>query len=151
MGTRGPVPKGEKSKANRTFPGVPPVPPHLTDAAKAEYTRAGNLLSMTIEHHDQAVLAAYAQATAEVAQFNEELKTEGYIITNAETGGRYLNPKHSARSSAHKLMLATAIQLGLTPAARARLQGTVGAPPPRETAPTGPAAFDAANGGAQGA
>jgi P27 family predicted phage terminase small subunit len=120
---------------------VPPAPSHLSPNAADEYDRVALLLNDSIQHHDSALLAAYAQASAEVSQFTEQLRTEGAILT-AATGGRYLHPAHAARASAHKLLLATATQLGLSPAARARL-GAVTTP---AALPVGPESFNATYG-----
>jgi P27 family predicted phage terminase small subunit len=122
---------------------VPPAPNHLSPKAADEYDRVALLLEDSIQHHDAAVLAAYAAAFDEVATFTEQLRTEGHILKSA-TGGRYLHPAHAARASAHKLLLATATQLGLSPAARARL-GQIVTP---AALPDGPESFNAKHGNA---
>lgn len=125
MGARGPVSRSATNSAPRSAPGVPAAPAHITAAAAAEYHRTAELLADTIQEHDAALLATYAQAVADIAFFTEQLTREGHILT-AVTGGRYLHPAHSARASAHKLLLATAAQLGLSPAARARIGSGAG-------------------------
>ena len=143
MGARGPAPQTGSAAQARTAPGVPPAPLHLSPLAAEEYDRVALLLEDSIQHHDAALLAAYAQASAEVSQFTEQLRKEGAILT-AATGGRYLHPAHAARASAHKLLLATATQLGLSPAARARL----GASSTPAELPVGPESFNAVHGAA---
>lgn len=141
MGARGPAPQIKAGSATRTAPGVPPAPAYLSPSAAEEYGRIADLLNDSLQHHDAALLAAYAAASDEVATFTEQLRKEGAILQSA-TGGRYLHPAHAARASAHKLLLATATQLGLSPAARARL-GAVSAP---AALPVGPESFNAAFG-----
>jgi len=141
MGARGPAPHIPAGSAARTAPGVPPAPAHLSPSAADEYDRVALLLNDSLQHHDAAVLATYAAAADEVATFTEQLRSEGHILKSA-TGGRYLHPAHAARASAHKLLLATATQLGLSPAARARLGQTT----TPAALPVGPEAFNAAFG-----
>jgi P27 family predicted phage terminase small subunit len=141
MGARGPAPHIPAGSAARSAPGVPPAPNHLSPNAADEYDRVALLLNDSLQQHDAAVLAAYAAAVEEVATFTEQLRTEGHILKSA-TGGRYLHPAHAARASAHKLLLATATQLGLSPAARARL-GAVNTP---AALPVGPESFNATYG-----
>lgn len=149
MGSRGPLPFTSRPGSNagatneRSEP-MPDAPEHLSAAAKEEYRRIV-ALNPHLTASDSTTLADHAQAVAEIAECNRVLAKDGMIIT-ATGGNRYIHPQHAARASAHKLRLATAIQLGLTPAARAR-NGQPGANAnPASQPTTGPAAFAAAHG-----
>lgn len=149
MGARGPLPFTARpgttagTAATRAEP-MPDPPDWLTEGAAAEYRRL-----VALHPHwtaaDASILTTHAQAVDEHAAISRRL-TVDTITSKAGTGGEYLNPLFNARSTAQKTIERTALQLGLTPAARAR-SGQPGAGQGQPHQPTtGPAAFAAMHG-----
>jgi P27 family predicted phage terminase small subunit len=119
MGRRGPLPAatGEPLPLPAAkLPAAAPAP--LSVEAAAEYARLAPLLPH-VSATAASVLAVHCQAAAEIAACSEQLAREGLVLSSP-TGTTYLNPAHAARASAHKVLLATATHLGLTPSSRAR-------------------------------
>lgn len=133
MGARGPLPR--TATAPRSAPGqpLPPPPDYLPEPARAEYTRIAHLMADTLTPADATLLATYAQAVHEHAEISRRLTPETMTV-RAPTGGEYLHPLFSARSTCQKTIERCAAALGLSPAARARS----GAPTPAHASHPGP-------------
>ncbi|HEY1190440.1 MAG TPA: phage terminase small subunit P27 family [Gemmata sp.] len=149
MGARGPKPKnpalkllagnpGKRpvqggAKTGRIRKGAPARPPELTGEAAAEWDRlapeldAAGLLAVT----DRGILAAYCLAVADMLAARDAINREGRIITTPvqTSRGEVIGHKHQEHPAARMLERASsridklAAALGLSPAARSRLEG----------------------------
>jgi P27 family predicted phage terminase small subunit len=140
---RGPKPTPTATKELRGNPGKrplndaeprppqrrPPCPPHLDDAAKAEWRWITRYLLdigvLTVI--DKAALAAYCQAYSRWAKAEETLKTTGLVLKSAE-GNFYTNPYLAVANKALAQMHSFLCEFGLTPASRTRVKATLDDP-----------------------
>ena len=115
-----------KRKLNNSGPrldGTTPECPVWLDAeAKREWDRVVHALheSGILTNVDRAVLAAYCQSYARWVEAETQVEKEGQVLER-QSGRHYLNPNLAAASLALKQLMAYAVQLGLTPAARSRI------------------------------
>lgn len=102
---------------------VPTCPKWLGDEAKAEWRRISKLMvrMRTLTEADAAVLALYCNAWRQLIDAEKRLLTDGYTF-ETEKGYVGISPWVSIRDSSADRVLRLAAQLGLTPAARARLR-----------------------------
>jgi len=137
-----------KRKLNKNEPkptiGIPPVPDHLSDEAKAEWTRIAvdlNAIGL-LTHVDRAALAAYCQAWADWVEAEEQLRRYGKVVKSpvkvvtrrsggaevTETSGGFpmQSPFLPIRNRALELMHKFLTEFGMTPAARSRISVTHG-------------------------
>lgn len=125
-----------------------PAPPaFMGEAARAEWRRLVDRLADVglMTDLDVAALAAYCQAYARWVQAEEALarfaeadpRTHG-IIVKTSNGNAIQSPLVGAANTAMQLMHRLAVEFGMTPAARSRLDVDVGsAAPPPEKGKTG--------------
>jgi P27 family predicted phage terminase small subunit len=110
---------------------IPPVPAELCDDAKEEWARvsvelhrAGMLTTV-----DRGVLAAYCQAYGRFITAERMLRklaeknpaTQGLIIKTTN-GNAIQNPLIGIANKAHNDMVRYAVEFGMTPSARSRIQ-----------------------------
>lgn len=132
-----PIPKGEPTPA---IPDKPPEPPSfLSDYAKQEWAR------ISVEVHalrlltavDLMSFAAYCMAVARWREAEEALALMASkdpvmrgLTVKSKAGTAMENPLVYTSRRAAQEMLRAAHEFGLTPYARAHLNGGVGGPPP---------------------
>jgi P27 family predicted phage terminase small subunit len=101
-----------------------PPPPELTDpTARAEWTR----LVPTLQHLttvDRSTMLAYCVKYAQWVALETAVASGGFLVKGAH-GGKVANPVIALANKAYALFLKAAIELGLTPTQRPRVQ-TVG-------------------------
>ena len=114
----------------------PACPGWLGPEARAEWKRVAKLLGAAglLSDLDQAVLAAYCQATVEHRLATGTLEREGRVITDDAHGGRLqAHPANQLQRSAWAAIEKFAKILGLDPASRGRMAAIAG--PVKTTAP----------------
>ena len=126
MGARGPLPRTATAGAPAPVEPLPPPPDYLPEPARAEYLRIAAVVP-GLSAADATLLATYAQAVHEHAELSRRLTPETMTI-RAPTGGEYLHPLFTARSTCQKTLERCAAALGLSPAARARSGAPTSAP-----------------------
>lgn len=106
-------------------PLMPPCPAWLSLEAKREWRKvAPELFRMgVLTVVDGAVLAGYCESMAAFEAAVEQLREKGSTTFNTPSGYKQQRPEVGMRNSAMMLVLRFAQELGLTPAARARLEG----------------------------
>lgn len=116
--------------------GIPTCPSHLNRDARAEWRRISAELVMLglLTCVDRAALAAYCSAYARWAAAEKAVAKFGLVIKSPKSGFPIANPYVGIANTALDLMRKFAVEFGLTPASRTRLQV--------EPA-TGPDAFEA--------
>jgi P27 family predicted phage terminase small subunit len=141
MGKKGPRPTPARLKLLRGNPGrrpvedrtprpargVPKAPPHLSKEAKAEWKRVTAELDAAglLTRADRAALAAYCVVWARWVEAETALAAKGPVYATAE-GNLAQNPWLWVCNKALDQLRAYAVQFGLSPASRTRLE----APPP---------------------
>lgn len=150
MGARGPRPKPIEAKVLQgTFrpdrapknPACPPVelpgaPAWLPAAAKREWNRVGALLleARLVSKLDLGVLAIYCCALADMEWARREMAKPGGRVMKLKGGYRQVAPAVSIYQQATERLRQAAAELGLSPAARARVE----AAPPDDDRPANP-------------
>ncbi len=114
-------------------PAVPPAPEWLCDVARIEWQRVAPLMhgQRLLAEVDMAVLAAYCEMFAEVAELTGLLR-EGRRYLLEEDGQPRKYPISEERRKAIQRMQSLAGELGLTPATRSKVSAI---PAPVETDP----------------
>lgn len=104
--------------------GCPDCPPHLSDAARAEWQRLATTLHEmgVLTLADRAALAAYCQAWGRWVEAEEKLKGTPTLL-KAPSGYVQQNPWLSIANKQLELMGRYMAELGLTPASRSRVIG----------------------------
>jgi P27 family predicted phage terminase small subunit len=108
---------------------IPPVPPNLSDEAKAEWERrAPELAALGIlTSIDEGVLAGYCEFRADFLHACTMCATKDgqdrKVIKTAK-GNLIENPYYSIKKRSAEMMHRFATELGLTPAARTRISAT---------------------------
>lgn len=135
MGKRGPAPtptpilkaRGSwRGKIKRGEPAPPVVAPAcpdwLPDGARVEWGRlAGQLEALgVLAEVDRDALVAYCMAWSEYCELEKEIQKTGLIIRTGKKPAA--NPLVKLRDRAAERALRLAIQFGLTPSARSRVQ-----------------------------
>jgi P27 family predicted phage terminase small subunit len=135
MGLRGPVPRptqmlvlnGSAAAARREGEPQPEIvepecPAWLTERAREEWRRiAPELVKLKcLTRSDQAALALYCQAIADVEELREVLGKEGWTLTTPQ--GVKKHPAASAYNEACTRVRAFSLEFGLTPSARTRIK-----------------------------
>lgn len=132
-----------KRKLNKNEPkptaGIPPVPEHLSNEAKAEWDRIAVELNAIglLTHVDRAALAAYCQAWADWVEAEEQLRRYGKMVKSpvktvtrrsggaelTETSGGFpmQSPFLPIRNRALEIMHKFLTEFGMTPASRSRI------------------------------
>lgn len=132
---------------------MPAVPPHLSDEAKVEWGRMANELHELglLTRLDRATLAAYCQAYSDWVDAEGKLRQFGTVIkspvrtlvkkkkdgseTTETTGGYPMqSPYLAIRNKALELMHKFAVEFGLSPSSRSRVN-TDGKKPKRPKDP----------------
>lgn len=112
-------------------PGMPDMPEYLDEAARAEWARIAPALAAVkvLSPLDGSVLGDYCQATADVDRLTRAVREEGEIIKTPR-GFDAKNPKLTILREARTRQRKAALELGMTPASRTRVQaldrGTLG-------------------------
>ncbi len=115
---------------------VPPVPPELSDDAKLEWGR------VTVELHklgllsgiDRAALAAYCSSYGLLVRVERLLRkigedgSDGILLMTAQ-GNVVQHPLLGVANKARRDMMAYAVEFGMTPSSRSRVNG---APPEKD-------------------
>ena len=101
---------------------VPTCPTWLSAYAKTEWKRITRELKKIgiLTQVDRAVLAGYCQSWSDYMEATKLLRNEGGVLTTAQ-GTPVRNPLANIQGDARTSMLRFAQELGLSPAARARL------------------------------
>jgi P27 family predicted phage terminase small subunit len=109
----------------RPRPLAPACPAWLSLEAKREWKKVAPELHRmgVLTVVDGSVLAGYCEALAAFQRAVEELRAKGSTTFNTPSGYKQQRPEVGMRNSAMMLVLRFAQELGLTPAARARLEG----------------------------
>ncbi len=97
------------------------------------FVALAELLGDRLEPEDESILAACAQAMAEIAQGNVILARDGYVTEGPQ--GPVMNPWVRVRALAHKEFQTSATKLGLSPGDRHRLAGSLA--PKEQSNPSG--------------
>lgn len=153
MGARGPAPKPShlklvegtyrKGRAPKNEPKpkveIPSCPSWLHREAKREWRRIVKELEVLglISQIDRAPLAAYCEAYAEWWEADRTIKDEGrYVTFITKTGSEYTQPHPAVaiKNNAIDRLRRFALQFGMTPAARARVEAVQ-----RDDSPVDPA------------
>ncbi len=100
-----------------------PPPDHLSDEAKREWSRAGELLATLgmDSEFDRAALAAYCQAWGRWVEAEESLKRYG-VVVKSPSGYPMQSPFLAIANKAMEQMKAYLIEFGMTPASRTRVR-----------------------------
>ena len=119
--------------------GIPPVPEHLSNEAKAEWNRVATALDGMglLTQMDRAALAAYCQAYGDWVEAEGQLRKYGKVVKSpvrrtvrrskgeeiAETTGGYpmQSPFLAIRNRALETMHRFLTEFGMTPASRSRV------------------------------
>jgi P27 family predicted phage terminase small subunit len=106
---------------------LPSCPPHLSEAAAAEWRRLAKALQRVgvFTGFDRAALAAYCQAYARWVEAEERLK-ESPALYKTPSGYIQQSPWLAISNKQLELMGRYMVELGLTPAARSRVMGERG-------------------------
>lgn len=112
---------------------IPPVPPELCDDAKLEWGRVSVELHRLglLAEIDRAALAAYCQAYGRWISAERALraqagnkKTCGGLLARTSNGNVIQNPLIGIANKAASDMVRYAAEFGMTPSARARVNGS---------------------------
>jgi P27 family predicted phage terminase small subunit len=106
------------------IPGDLRCPSWLDREAKREWHRITPLLTKAriLTEADQAVLAVYCSAYAEVAHCDRQMHKEGGRMTQTARGGMIVSPWARLRREAMEQLIKAANELGCTPVARCRVE-----------------------------
>jgi P27 family predicted phage terminase small subunit len=112
------VPKPRKADK----PGVPACPRHLNAVARKEWRRVVPELQAAgvLKRIDAAVLAGYCVAWADWVKACEVIEAEGHTTTTSN-GNVVQSPWVGIRNTSAKIMHRFAVEFGLTPSSRARV------------------------------
>lgn len=111
-----------------------PPPDHLSDEAKREWSRAGELLTRLgmDSGFDRAALAAYCQAWGRWVEAEESLRKYG-VVVKSPNGYPMQSPFLAIANKAIEQMKGFLIEFGMTPASRTRVRAErPGEPDPLE-------------------
>ncbi len=97
-----PIVKNGKVVGWRTSVELPPAPSHLSDGAKAEWTRLGGELVLTSEL-DVSTLALYCQAYGRWVEAEEKLRDLTLVVVN-KSGGFAQSPYLAVANKAMEQM-----------------------------------------------
>jgi len=99
-------------------------PDFLNEEARAEWARVCPLLfqARMITDLDRAIFASYCEAWATYVRACKDVAKFGTVLVSAKTKQAYQGPWVNVRSMADKQMRACAVELGLTPSSRTRIQ-----------------------------
>lgn len=113
-----------KSKAPPAASTPPACPAFLMDGAKEEWGRLVPHLQTSglLTHLDMACLASYCQAYAEWKDAIAQIAATGGPVVKGAIGSPIPNPYVAIKNNAAKTMLQALAQLGLSPAARSRME-----------------------------
>jgi P27 family predicted phage terminase small subunit len=108
-------------------PALLPPPPHLTEAAIAEWNRVAPQLYAVrvLTAADLASLAAYCQAYADWIHARTELDKHGFTITT-EKGNLIQSPWVGIANKAMNNFVRYAAEFGMTPSSRSRVSAPSG-------------------------
>lgn len=103
------------------------VPDFLPDHAKKEWRRLARLLGENgiVTEADRAALTGYCIAWGRYVQAEENLKESSMILVT-DKGYQYQNPWLSISNKAAEEMRKWAVELGMTPSSRSRVQAING-------------------------
>lgn len=105
---------------------MPQAPRWLKAAARREWRRVARMLynAGLLTQVDKAVLAMYCQAYGRMVEAEKELEQgmSGGEVILSDRGNLYINPWLNVATAAAKDVLRLAQELGMTPAARSRVQ-----------------------------
>lgn len=115
-----------KRKLNNREPdpgkGIPTCPDWLMEEAKAEWSRLAEKLNAmgVLTEIDMTAFASYCQAWARWKEAQEHISMCGSTF-ETEKGYQQQSPWVGIANTAHKLMLQTASEFGLTPSSRSKI------------------------------
>ena len=106
-------------------PVLPSPPGHLSDEAKREWKRVGELLDGLglVSEMDRAALAGYCQAWGRWVEAENGLKTYGVVI-KSPGGFPIQSPFFAVANKALEQMRGFLIEFGMTPASRSRVHAS---------------------------
>ena len=109
---------------------LPEPPDHLSEEAKSEWERVGQLLTGLgmVSDLDRAGLAAYCQAWGRWVEAEESLRKCGLVV-KSPNGYLMQSPFLAIANKAMEQMKALLIEFGMTPASRTRVHADL---PPEE-------------------
>lgn len=101
---------------------IPRCPDWLMDEAKNEWYRLADRLNAmgVLSEVDMTAFATYCQAWARWKEAQQQIDTYGSIFVT-DKGYQQQSPWVGIANTAHKLMLTTASEFGLTPASRSKI------------------------------
>lgn len=102
--------------------GLPPCPPHLSEAAKKEWRRMGKLLAGVglMSKVDGTALAGYCHYYALWVEAREQMEKRGPVVLGSK-GQPMVNPFFRIANECFDRMAAMMREFGVTPAARTRV------------------------------
>ena len=102
---------------------IPDMPQWLNPHAQAEWARVSDALFKQglVSVFDMAVLAAYCQAYGRWQEAEEMLKKSGSLIIKTDKGNVIQNPLLGIANTALREMRRSAVEFGMSPAARSRV------------------------------
>jgi len=116
--------------------GVPDIPAHLNDVARAEWERIAPQLAAAgvLTQADRAALAGYCVAWARWVEAEEKVRASGLLLKDKDSGKLFKNPFLAIANEALAQMRGFASEFGLSPASRSRVkaQGKAAADPMAE-------------------
>lgn len=109
---------------------MPEIPAHLSDEARAEWSRVAQELFILgiLSQVDRVAFAAYCEAWADWVDACKKCAIEGFTIVQPSTGNIVMNPHFNAKTRAAELMHKFLTEFGMTPASRTRIN----APPKKK-------------------
>ncbi len=109
--------------------GIPPCPKHLDAVARKEYRRVGKLLAetKTLTLVDMVGLACYAQAWSRLIEGETKLRETGLVI-KSPAGFPCISPFLSVVRQATEELRKWSVELGMTPAGRAKIKAPPAGP-----------------------
>jgi len=142
MATRGRKPKPTAAKVAAGNPGRRPLnenepqaepalmdpPEHLSAEAKAEWQRVAPLLyrSRIATELDRAMLAGYCEAWGNYVMASQQVQQYGAVLLSKNTQTPFQSPYLNVMSMALKQMHTFAVEMGMTPSSRSRVQAAGG-------------------------
>ena len=103
--------------------GMPDAPAHLNERARKEWDRMSQYLFNLglLSECDMAALAAYCVAYGRWSEAEQKLNESPSLLVKTNSGNIIQSPLVGIANTAMKLMIQTATEFGMTPAARTRV------------------------------
>lgn len=138
---RGTLKKSREAKAPLSLGGEVPVnaapPSWLTAGAKAEWRRVLPLLerAKVLTEADRTALGNYCTAFDRMCRAEKQINREGMTLENPTTGAVHAHPLLNVAKEARAQALRYAVEFGLTPASRGKMEAPAAASKEPESDP----------------